>query len=318
MTDRPASRRLGRGLGALISAANPVAEAATASAETASASSAASETPWREIPVDSIKPNGFQPRRQFDPEALAELARSLEVNGLLQPISVRGDARAGYELIAGERRLRAAKRLGWTTIAALVREENDQQSLVLALVENLQRHDLNPLDEAHGYQRLMNEFGLTQQQVADAVGKDRSTIANLLRVLALPQGVRTLLQDGSISLGHARALLAFPDDRSIVEAAKQIIEQHLSVRDIERLAQAQRNPSRARAASGSAASKTPAAESNPQIRHLTEVLRRHLQTDVTLKADKTGQGELSVRFYSHDDLQRVLERILGRPLDALS
>jgi ParB family chromosome partitioning protein len=268
--------------------------------------------------VDEIKPNGFQPRQQFDPEALTELARSLKLNGLLQPISVRTDANGGYELIAGERRLRAAKRLGWATIPALVRDEDDRQSLVLALVENLQRHDLNPLDEAHGYQRLMNEFGLTQQHVADSVGKDRSTVANLLRVLALPQGVRALLRDGSITLGHARALLAFPDDRSIVDAAKQIIEHQLSVRDIERMAQEQRLPSKATKTPAGAKSESPASESNAQVRHLTEVIRRHLQTDVSLKADASGKGEMVVRFYSHDDLQRVLERMLGRSLDALA
>src|SRR4051812_14437174 len=191
MADKP---RLGKGLGALLSAAQERAPEVPAS-------------DLQVIPVSRIRANPFQPRRVFNPEELAELEASLKASGLLQPITVRrqGDA---FELIAGERRLRAATNLGWTEISAIVREFDDQTMLVLALVENLQRSNLNPIEEARGYRRLIEEFRLTQQQVGEAVGKDRTTITNLLRVLALPEGIQQKVESGVLSLGHARALLA--------------------------------------------------------------------------------------------------------------
>src|SRR4051812_46045532 len=197
MADKP---RLGKGLGALLSAAQERAPEVPAS-------------DLQVIPVSRIRANPFQPRRVFNPEELAELEASLKSTGLLQPISVRrrGDA---YELIAGERRLRAATNLGWTEISALVREFDDQTMLVLALVENLQRANLNAIEEARGYKRLIDEFGLTQQQVADVVAKDRTTVTNLLRVLTLPAEVQALVESGDLSVGHARALLALPADCS--------------------------------------------------------------------------------------------------------
>src|SRR5256714_4948005 len=184
-------RRLGRGLEALIGTSQP-------------SNSAASEL--QRIATARIKPNPFQPRREFDPGALAELEASIRANGLLQPITVRrkGDS---YELVAGERRLRAVTNLQWKEVPAVVRDFDDQTLLVLALVENLQRSDLNAIEEARGYQRLLDEFQLTQQQIADAVGKDRTTITNLLRILSLPDAVQVMVQEGRLSSGHARALL---------------------------------------------------------------------------------------------------------------
>jgi ParB family chromosome partitioning protein len=236
---------------------------------------------------------------------------------LLQPISVRRREDGHFELIAGERRLRAAARLGWATIPALVKPLDNRDMLVLALVENLQRADLNPLDEAMGYQRLIAEFGHTQQQVADAVGKDRSTIANLLRVLGLPEGIRRLIRDGQLSLGHARALLAMPNERAMIEVARKAVEQQLSVREVERLAQAQREQP---AASSAPPRATPEGRSarrgeSAEVRRLTELLRRRLQTDVQIQLQADSRGSVVIAFYSPDDLHRVMELVLGERLD---
>ncbi|MBV9879625.1 MAG: ParB/RepB/Spo0J family partition protein, partial [Gemmatirosa sp.] len=189
-TDKP--RRLGRGLEALLASRTAAPDAPAAPSETSA---------LRSIAVGQIRPNPYQPRQEFRPEELADLESSLKASGLLQPITVRPapGGGAGYELIAGERRYRAATNLGWTEIPAIVKEIDDQTLLTLALVENLQRADLNPIEEAEGYQRLIAEFGLTQQQVADVVGKDRSTVNNVLRLLGLPASVRRMLQDAQLT-----------------------------------------------------------------------------------------------------------------------
>lgn len=307
MTDKP--RRLGRGLEALIAGAG--------SAVSSSASDSASEvaeSPLRSVPIADIRPNPFQPRREFRPDELTELENSIRASGLLQPVTVRAHAAGGYELVAGERRFRAATRLGWTEIPALVKTLDDREMLTLALIENLQRADLNPLDEALGFQRLIDEFSLTQQQVADAVGKDRSTVANLLRVLQLPDGIKRLVRDGVISLGHARALLAMPNERLMLDTARLIVDRGLSVREAERIAQDARPAEERPKASPRAADRGRDAHA-AELRRLTELLRRHLQTDVRLNVEGDSKGEISIRFYSADDLHRLLETILGRPLD---
>jgi ParB family chromosome partitioning protein len=305
MTEKP--RRLGRGLEALIAGA---ATAAPIEAHVDATS------PLREIPVVEIRPNPLQPRQVFKPEELTELEASLRESGLLQPISVRQRADGYYELIAGERRLRAATRLGWPTIPALVKPLDDRGMLVLALVENLQRANLNPIDEALGYQRLINEFGHTQQQVADAVGKDRSTIANLLRVLALPEGIRRLIRDEQISLGHARALLAMPDERTMLEAARQAVDQQLSVRELERLAQTKREAVAPKASRADTPAPHPAHRGeSAEVRRFTELLRRRLQTDVRIQLTGDSRGTVAITFYSDDDLHRVMELILGQSLE---
>ena len=180
-----------------------------------------------------MRQNPYQPRRQFDSAELAELEASLKTSGLLQPITVRrqGDA---FELIAGERRLRAATNLGWTEISAIVRDFDDRTMLVLALVENLQRSNLNAIEEARGYRKLIDEFRLTQQQVAEAVGKDRTTVTNLLRVLSLPEQVQQMVEGGAISTGHARALLALNDTQQSLRLANETVAEALSVRELER------------------------------------------------------------------------------------
>ncbi|MCC6928311.1 MAG: ParB/RepB/Spo0J family partition protein [Gemmatimonadaceae bacterium] len=315
MTDKP--RRLGRGLEALIAAAGSLPASVSHAAPGSSAASdaaTASELPFRSLPVAQIRPNPFQPRRDFKPEELTDLENSIRASGLLQPVTVRERPDGGFELVAGERRLRAATRLGWSEIPAMVKTLDDREMLTLALIENLQRSDLNPLDEALGFQRLLDEFALTQQQVADAVGKDRSTVANLLRVLQLPDGIKRLLRDGQISLGHARALLAMPNERLMLDTARQIVERGLSVREAERIAQEAR-PADTRPKAGHHAAERGRDSHTAELRRLTELLRRHLQTDVRISVEGDAKGDISIRFYSADDLHRLMETILGRSLD---
>ena len=300
--DKP--RRLGRGLEALIAAKEPAASASTGDQST-----------LKRIPIAQIRPNPYQPRKEFRPEELADLEASLKASGLLQPITVRpASSGRGFELIAGERRLRSATRLGWTDIPAVVKEIDDQTLLTLALVENLQRADLNPLEEAEGYQRLIEEFALTQQQVADIIGKDRTTVANMLRVLNLPATVRRMLQESQITLGHARALLAVNDERTMVELAKEVATKGLTVREVER-----------RAREGAQKAATPAVQPYRQAaparpaeaQQIEDQLRRYLQTDVRLSLNGSSRGEIRIQFYNNDDLTRVLELVLGSEADAL-
>ena len=189
------------------------------------------------MPIDEIRANPFQPRKEFRPEDLAELETSLRTNGLLQAITVRPATNGhGYELIAGERRLRAATRIGWKEIPAVIKEIDDRALLTLALVENLQRADLNPIEEGEGYQRLITDFSLTQLEVAEIVGKDRSTVANMLRLLNLPIFIRGMVRDGQLTVGHARALLAVASEREMLELAREIVAKGLTVRDVEQRA----------------------------------------------------------------------------------
>ncbi len=297
-------RRLGRGLDALLGerttqrpksgSASPTDEQQALSPEPRSA--------LREIPISEIKPNHYQPRKDFSTEELKELADSIRTAGLLQPIAVR-NVNGGYELVAGERRLRAVKSLGWPTVPAIVRDYDDRTMLTLALIENLQRADLNPIEEAEGYARLASEFDLTQNEIADLVGKDRSTVANLQRVLQLPAAVRRMLETGALSLGHARPLLALQDHALAVKLATEAVEHGLSVRTIEERvrqdAPRHDKPHRGR----------PRKEDTrpPEVRHVEDLLRKRFQTDVSLVRKKRDKGELRIQFYSTDDLNRLLE-----------
>ena len=290
-------QRLGRGLEALL---GPI------SREQAQASGA-----LREISVASISPNPFQPRRSFDDTALAELASSIDVSGLLQPIVVR-PVGSRFELIAGERRWRAVQRLGWSKVPAVVRELDDRTTLTLALIENLQRDDLTGLDEAIGYQRLMGEFNVAQAEVARLVGKDRSTIANTLRLLKLPADVQELLQARKISEGHGRALLALEDPIEMGRVAREIVAHGWSVREVEALVRGE-TPEKARGKM----MKKPAAQkpASADARRIEDALRKRLGTDVRLTAKRRGRGLLAISYYSNDDLARVLELILGAPFE---
>ena len=306
MTDpsNSGSRRLGRGLSALISASTPPA--------TQSSSPGAGNEPFREIRLDQIVPNPKQPRRHFSDAELHELQLSMQSSGLLQPVAVRPRKDGRFELIAGERRFRAATRLGWSTIPAFVRDVNDEQLLSLALVENLQREDLNPIEEAEGYRQLITEFGLAHQQVAQVVGKDRSTVTNALRLLALPDDVQRLVREGALSLGHARALLGIPPGMSLSELAKRVVSERLSVREVERLVQ-EAKPATKR-------TRDPESQLTvsdvPEVRRLTDRLRRFLQTDVAVHVDSAGRGEVRIRFYSADDFNRVFELLTRSSKDA--
>lgn len=304
-----APRRLGRGLEALISTARQ-------QRETSPSEAPATPPPGSDlqrIRITEISPNHFQPRRNFTEAELSELEASLRANGLLQPITVRPKGSGKWELVAGERRLRAATRLGWTEIPAVVRDFDDRAMLTLALVENLQRSDLNALEEAEGYQRLIDEFGLTQQQVADAVGKDRTTITNLLRVLSLPQTIREMVEKGLLSTGHARALLAIRDPRQQQELAREVVAKQLSVRQTEARARGDLGetvpPQKAGTGANTPATTTRSAD--PAVRRLEEQLRRRLQTDVSIQQAGDGKGTVRVAFYSADDLERLLDLLLG-------
>lgn len=311
MTPAEKPRRLGRGLEALIAAAAPPPAAPTAPVAPAPAEPTSA---LRDLPIAAIHPNPFQPRRSFNPEELQELEASLRATGLLQPITVRQVAEGTYQLVAGERRLRAATRIGWTDIPAIVKEFDDRDMLVLAMVENLQRSDLNPIDEALGYERLTRDFGHTQQQVADAVGKDRSTIANFLRLLTLPEGIRKLVRDGQLTLGHARALLALPNERAMLEAARRVVDEGLSVRQVERLTHESR-PAPTTGKPAAAPSPRGASAQDAELRRITELLRRRLQTDVRIDIQAGSRGAVMLNFYSADDLHRLVELVLGSSLD---
>ena len=267
---------------------------------------------FREIRLDQIVPNPRQPRRDFSDAELQELQLSLQASGLLQPIAVRPRNDGKFELIAGERRFRAATRLGWSTIPAVVRDVSDEQLLSFALVENLQRADLNPIEEAEGYRQLINDFGLAHQQVAQAVGKDRSTITNALRLLSLPEDVQRLVRDGSLTLGHARAMLGVPSGTSLAELAQRVISQRLSVREVERIVQ-EAKPAVKRSRDPEA---PPPVSDVPEVRRLTDQLRRFLQTDVAVHVDSAGRGEVRIRFYSADDFNRVFELMTRSSKDA--
>jgi ParB family chromosome partitioning protein len=312
-TEKP--RRLGRGLDALLGT-RPLVGAAGTSEPATRTEAPAPRSGLRQLAVSQIRPNPLQPRKEFVEADLADLEASIKANGLLQPVTVR-PAGDGFELIAGERRFRAMQRLGWSEVPAIVRDIDDQALLTLALVENLQRADLNPIEEAEGYQQLMAQFQLTQQQVADVVGKDRSTIANTLRLLGLPLPVRAMVREGKLSVGHARALLSLSDDAAILTMAKTVIADGLNVRDVERMV---REAGTARSAPKSTAA-TPATPATdrlpPAVKRIEDELRRHLQTDVKIHLGGADRGDIRIAFYSADDLERVLDLVLGAAREQL-
>jgi ParB family chromosome partitioning protein len=295
------TKRLGRGLEALLG---------SVSREQAQAAGA-----LRELPVANILPNPFQPRTHIDEAELGELTASIEASGLLQPVIVR-PRNGKYELIAGERRWRAVQNLGWPKIPAVVRDVDDQTLLTLALIENLQRNDLTAMDEAAGYHRLGEEFKLPQAEIARLVGRNRSTVANLIRLLKLPDEVKSLIQERKLSEGHARALLAVSDEAEMVRLAKEAVDQGWSVREIEARSKVEAAPlavvdsvEPAPVQRTRHQPKMPTAE----VRRVEDALRKRLGTDVRVTSRRRGRGFISISYYSNDDLARVLELILGEP-----
>lgn len=259
------------------------------------------------VKLSAIVPNPLQPRRTFSETELNDLAASIRENGLLQPLVVRPapDANDRYELVAGERRFRALTRLGWDEAPVLVREASDETLLVLAMVENLQREALNPMEEAEGYQALADQFDLTQAEIAKAVGKERSTVANFLRLINLPPSVRRMLEEGSLSMGHGRALLAVDDDVKAGALARQAVKEGWSVRETERRV-AEDAPKRP------ASRRKSAAPRDPSVRALEQSLQEHLSTRVAIKQTREGKGTIAITFLSVDDFERVFELVTGR------
>ncbi len=297
------TRRLGRGLEALL---GPLSREETAPG-----------TALADLPVGAIGSNPFQPRQHFDESALNELASSIKASGLLQPLVVRQNG-SRYELISGERRWRAVQRLGWASVPAVVREADDRAMLTLALIENLQRDDLSAIDTATGYQRLIDEFGLPHGEIARLVGKSRTAISNTLRLLALPREVQTMVQEGALSEGHARALLGIGEASEQIRVARAVVEGGFSVRDTEALI---RGEGPAAVAIGSAErprrkiSARKPLPSTADARRVEDALRARLGTDIRLTARRKGRGTLAISYYSNDDLARILEIILGHPFD---
>ncbi|EMD98151.1 MULTISPECIES: ParB/RepB/Spo0J family partition protein [Stutzerimonas stutzeri subgroup] len=284
-------RGLGRGLDALLGGAS-----------VSAMQEEAAKVDTRELqhlPLDLIQRGKYQPRRDMDPQALEELAQSIKNHGVMQPIVVRPVSGGRFEIIAGERRWRASQQAGLEKVPALVREVPDEAAIAMALIENIQREDLNPIEEAVALQRLQQEFQLTQQQVADAVGKSRVSISNLLRLIALPEEIKTLLSHGDLEMGHARALLGLPAEQQ-VEGARHVVARGLTVRQTEALVRQWLN-----------SKETPKAEAkiDPDISRLEQRLAERLGSPVQIKHGQKGKGQLVIRYSSLDELQGVLAHI---------
>ena len=288
-------RSLGRGLDALLGAS----EAAQAAEAPVAQVAADPDRTLKELAVDLIQRGKYQPRRDMEPESLQELADSIKVQGVMQPIVVRPISDRKYEIIAGERRWRATQLAGLDTIPAVIRDVPDEAAIAMALIENIQREDLNPIEEAASLQRLQQEFDLTQQEVADAVGKSRSTVTNLLRLMSLQEDVRRLVEHGDLEMGHARALLALEGgDQS--HAAAQVVGKGMSVRQTEALV---RNMLAAK-------DKPPQKKSlDPNIRHLQDDLSQRLGTRVQIQHSAKGKGKLVLNYSSLDELDGILAHI---------
>ena len=278
---RPA---LGRGLSALI----PDAPVPAAAAERA-----------LDVDIDLLRPNRFQPRAAIDDAGIEELARSIKSNGVIQPIVVR-KSDAGYEIVAGERRWRASQRAGLLKVPVVVRDIPEERMLAAALIENVQREDLNPIEEAQAYRRLADDFSLTQEQIADAVGKDRSSVANYLRLLKLPAEVRANVGSGALSMGHARALLALNDDAAQLRIARDIVARNLSVRETESIVK--KPPQEA---------PREAPPKDVHTRAAEEKLRFALGTRVRI-VRKGKKGRIEIDFETEDELQRIYEQLTER------
>ncbi|MCX7825610.1 MAG: ParB/RepB/Spo0J family partition protein [Verrucomicrobiae bacterium] len=262
-----------------------------------------------QIELANIRANPFQPRTKFEQQALEELIASIRERGIVQPLIVRPAADGqGYELIAGERRLRAARELGLATVPALVRKADDRDSLELALIENLQREDLNPIEEAQGYQQLIQRFGLTQEQVAQQVGKNRATVANSLRLLALPEDVQAWVRDGQLSVGHAKVILGLTIAEEMKLVAERVLRDGLNVRDTEKLVE------RIKATTGRRQAlrrkRGAEVEKPPHVLALENTLCQKLGTKVTVTPQSLG-GFIRIEYYTDDDLERLGELLGG-------
>ena len=277
--------RLGKGLDALLGGVDQIA--------------AQSDGELRYLPVATIRPGRYQPRTNMDETALTELADSIRTHGVVQPIVVRETPAGDYELIAGERRWRAAQLAGLDVIPSVVRRVADEIALAVGLIENIQRENLNPVEEANGLRRLLDEFGLTHQQVADSIGRSRAAVSNLLRLLNLDPAVRAHLENGRLEAGHARAILSLPREQQLA-AADTVIQQRLSVRQTEQLVR--------RYLSGKRKEKRKTAPKDADLRHLEEELSQQLAATVSLEQRGQG-GRVIIEYNSLDELEGILERL---------
>ncbi len=259
------------------------------------------------LALNVIVPNPHQPRKEFAEEDLAELVASIKENGLLQPLVVRTSPKQPdrYELIAGERRFRSLQTLGWDEAPVMIREVDDETLLVLAMVENLQREALNPLEEAEGYQTLSDRFNLTQEEIAKAVGKDRSTVANMVRLLRLPPSLRKMVSNGSLSAGHARALLSLSDPVRMAELGRAAANEGWSVRETERRAKSE-TPN-----SGGNKKEAGGAPRDPVVRALEQALQERLATRVQIRSARKGKGTIEVPFNGTEEFERLFALITG-------
>jgi ParB family chromosome partitioning protein len=289
-------KALGRGLAALIPGAPPPAPPAVAEAPRTGDG-------LRTVAIEDVHPSRGQPRKVFDDARLDELAASIRAQGIIQPLVVRLRDGGGYELIAGERRWRAAQRAGLHEVPAVVRDVAPKRAFEMALVENLQREDLNPIEEAQGFERLIEEFGYTQEALATRVGKDRSTVANSLRLLRLPNAVRDLVTEGRLSMGHARALLGIEETDALERLARRVVARELSVRQVEALVRRERD-------GAAPASATAPPRPNVNARDLADRLTRALGTRVRVVDEGEGKGRLEISYHSLDQLDVVLAKIL--------
>ena len=300
---------LGRGLGALLAggAGRTPAPASTPATASAPAVPEAAPAPGsqavRRVPLSQIHPSPLQPRKDFGPESLAELTASIQEQGIVQPLIVR-TSKDGFELIAGERRWRAAQQAGLSEAPIVVREATDREVVELALIENLQRENLNPIEEAHGYAQLSAQFQMTQDDIARRVGKSRAVVANALRLLRLPEPVRELVRHGQLSVGHAKVLLGLPDPVRVEKLARRIVAEALNDRQTEHWVARINQPA-------TAAPSRPSGD--PHVADLENRLRERLGTQIQLKY-RAGKGALEIRFFSDDELNRLLE-LLGISVD---
>jgi ParB family chromosome partitioning protein len=289
---------LGRGLGALLKDADSV-KSKNAATETAAITSNLNE-----IPIDQIEVNSYQPRSHFNDEALKELSESIKVQGIIQPITVRQLSPTAFQLISGERRLRASKLAGLSKIPAYIRTANDQQMLEMALIENIQRENLNPIEIAISYQRMITECKLKQEELGDRVGKNRSTVTNYVRLLKLPPDIQVALRDNEISMGHARSIVGLEKVEQQLYVLNKIKTEELSVRAVEELV---RNMQHKSSDSKETPAKAPTSLANAEITSLQTKLTSHFGTKIQVKIDKQFKGEIKIPFVSAEDLNRILE-----------
>ena len=283
-------KALGKGLGALLPGHDPRASGLDQTIQM--------------VPISQILANQFQPRKLFVQEDLESLAESIKENGILQPILVRRKGDGVYELIAGERRLRAAKLANLSKVPVIIRNSKNDESTILALVENLQRKDLNPIEEAKAYSQLIEQFGLTQEQVAEKVGRERSSVANILRLVSLPSDIQRLIELEKVTMGHAKVILGFGNSKMQIALANRIIRGQLSVRDVERLVK--NNPSLLK----KVPKKGKNVSSPNSYTTVEEQLQKQLGTKVSIRSKRRG-GELTVAYYSEEDLTRIVDVILS-------